>query len=81
MNGIFGQGIQSSFHIEAIWNINKSKIKSIYHIIPNKNNLKYILEAEYRYKIRNKIGNDKIKDLFEIYSLIENVFDVEFPNS
>ena len=34
-NGIFGTGLQSSSHIEAIWNIIKSKIKNNY-VIPNK---------------------------------------------
>lgn len=34
-NGIFGTGLQSTSHIEAIWNIIKSKIKNIYYVIPN----------------------------------------------
>ncbi len=81
MNGIFGQGIQSSSHIEAIWNIIKSKIKSIYQVIPHKNFMQFFGEAEYRYKIRNKSSVDKIKDFFECYRLIDNLADVEFSDS
>ena len=36
-NGSFGSGLQSTSHIEAIWNIIKDKIKNNYYIIPNKN--------------------------------------------
>ena len=32
-------------HIEAIWNIIESKIKSIYHAIPHNNYLKFAREA------------------------------------
>ena len=35
-NGIFGTGLQSTSHIEAIWNRIKSKIKNMYYVIPNK---------------------------------------------
>ena len=80
INGIFGQGIQSTSHIEAIWGIIKSKIKSIYNVIPHKNFMKFVREAEYRYKVKDKTGMDKIKEFFDCYRLTENVSDVKFPN-
>lgn len=36
-HGIFGFGLESSSHIESIWNSLKLKIKSIYKTIPQKN--------------------------------------------
>ena len=51
-NGIFGIGLQSTSHIEAIWNIIKNKIKNIYYVIPNKHFLQFFREAEYCFKIR-----------------------------
>ena len=75
------QGIQSSSPFETIQNIIKSKIKSIYLIIPHKNYLKFVSEEEYIYKIRNKTSYGKIKDLFDNYHLVEDVSDVEFSNS
>ena len=40
--GYFGLGVQSSADIEGLWNIIKSKIKSTYHVIPQKNVLHFI---------------------------------------
>lgn len=41
----------------------------------------FVREAEYRYKIRAKSEDDKIKDLFECYKLMLDVNDENFPNS
>ena len=35
--GSFGCGLESTSHIDAIWNVLKSKVKTIYHVIPYKN--------------------------------------------
>ena len=50
-------------------------------MIPHKNYIPFVREAEYRYKIRNKRGLDKIKDFFECYRLIDDVSGVNFPKS
>ena len=80
-NGIFGTGLHWTTHIEAIWNIIKSKIKNMYYVIPNKHFLQFVREAEYRFKIRDKSQVEKVKDFFECYELILNVSDVEFPKN
>lgn len=79
--GIFGLGLQSTSHIEEIWNVIKGKIKNIYHVIPNFHLMHFIREADYWYKIRGKSEDDKIKDLFEFYRLIIDVNDIELPKS
>ena len=53
--GLFGTGLQSTSHVEAIYNIIKSKIGNTYHIIPGKKMFRYIREAEYKYNIEIKI--------------------------
>ena len=40
---LFGSGLQSTSHMEAIWNIIKSKIKNTYYIIPEKKIIWYML--------------------------------------
>ena len=52
--GSFGYGLESTSHIEAIWNILKSKIKTIYHVIPYKNLMRFAKEAEFKYIIEIK---------------------------
>ena len=81
--GNFGAGLRSSSHIEAIWNVLKSKIKSTYHVIPHKNFLHFLREAEFKYIIRNKKYNERIKEFLECCKLINDVadskiFDTEF---
>ena len=49
-NGIFGLGAQSTSHIEGLWSILKNKIKSSYHVIPTKNIIHFIREAEFKFK-------------------------------
>ena len=73
--GSFGFGVESTSHIEAIWNIIKGSIKTIYHFIPSTHVMHFVREAEYRYKIRDKTENEKIKDSIECYQLILNTSD------
>ena len=75
--GNFGAGLRSSSHIEVIWNVLKSKIKSTYRAIPHKNFLNFLREAEFKYIIRNKKYNDRIKEFFECCKLINDVADSE----
>ena len=78
--GLFDSGLQSKSHIEAIWNIIKSKIKNTYYIIQGKKILRYVLEAEYKYNILNKNYDDKLFDFFEVYNLINSFSDEELKN-
>ena len=81
MGGSFGFGVESTSHIEAIWNIIKGSIKTIYHVIPSTHVMHFVREDEYRYKIRNKTENEKIKDLIKCYQLILNTSDSGAPKS
>ena len=51
--GDFGFGQESTSHIESLWYQLKAKIKEIYHLIPTKNLMHFVKEAEYRIKIKN----------------------------
>jgi len=77
----FGQGIISASHIESIWSNIKSKIKSVYNVIPGKNLMKFLREAEYKYKLRDKNYDEKMNDLFECWKFLLNFEDIEIePN-
>ena len=75
--GDFGLGIQSTSHIESLWAIIKSKIKSTYKVIPNSNIMKFIKEAEFKYCLKDKFYEERIVTLFESFKLIQNVSDVD----
>ena len=76
--GSFGYGLESTSYIEAIWKILKSKIKSIYHVIPYKNLMRFVKEVEFKYIIRNKSYNEKIKEIFDCFDYFQNVEDDQF---
>ena len=46
----FGQGLESTNHIESIWSQLKSEIKGIYKTTPSLNFLYFIREPEWRIK-------------------------------
>lgn len=46
--GSFGYCLQSTSHIETVWNIINGKIKSIYHVIPGYHLMNFVKEIEYR---------------------------------
>ena len=52
--GDFGFGIASTSYIKDCSNI-KSKIKSIYHIIPSFSFIRFLRESEFRIKNNKKI--------------------------
>ena len=79
--GNFGYGIQSSSHIEAIWNILKSKIKSTYYVIPQKNMLHFIREAEFKLNITGKTRAEKIKEFFDSFKCINDLNDANIPDT
>ena len=76
--GLFGSGLQSTSHMEAVWNIIKSKIKNTYYHIPGNKIFRYVRETEYKYNINNKNFDDKLLDFLEVYALINSVTDEEF---
>ena len=79
--GNFGMGVQSSALIEGLWNIIKSKIKSTFHIIPQKNVLHFIREEEYKYIILSKNYDEKIGDFLACYQYILDVSDVNIQDT
>ena len=79
--GQFWFSLTSTSHIEAIWGVLKQKIKSAYNVIPSKNIIHFIKEDEYKYNIRDKDFEVKIKDFFECFKLLENVSDTIIPKT
>jgi len=73
--------MQSTSHIESIWGILKHKIKITYNVIPSKNIIHFIREAEYKHKLRNKSYDEKISDFFECWKLLIDLKDVEIIKS
>ena len=71
--GDFGQGYDSTSHIESIWNQLKNYIKSIYNIIPSDNFILYLKESEFRRNINNLDYNKKIFELFGILNYMRDV--------
>ena len=65
--GQFGEGINSSSHMESFWAFLKNNIKKIYHCIPSKNLLYFVKEGELRYILREKSD-------FETLSYMETKF-------
>ena len=69
-SGSLGMGIQSTSHIESLWGISKHKIKSTYNAVPSKNIIRFLREAEYKHKLRNKSYDEKVSDFFECWKLL-----------
>ena len=44
----FGEGIQSTSHVESLWAQIKSEIKGTYKMVPSSNLLYFIKEAEWK---------------------------------
>ena len=59
----------------------KQKIKATYNVIPSKNIMHFIKEAEYKYIIKEKSYDEKIKDFFECFTLLDNVSDTIIPHT
>ena len=73
--GDFGFSLESTSHIESIWEQIKSKIKESYHLYPHKVFLYFVREIEFKIRIRNLTYNVKIKKFFEIYDLSKSIDD------
>ena len=55
--GDFWLGLDSTSHIESMWNQLKYYIKSIYYIIPSEDFILYLREAEFRRNINSLENN------------------------
>lgn len=75
--GDFGLGLDSTSHIESVWNQLKYYIKSLYNIIPSEDFILYLGEAEFRRNI-NSLENDK--KLSELFSILNYIRDIEINN-
>jgi len=58
----------------------KAKIKAINISIPNKNIVRFICKAEFKYKNRNKKWEGKINEFFEAFNLIRDTGEKNFVN-
>ena len=59
----------------------KSKIKNTYGVIPKKNLIKFIREAEYKFINRMKSYDEKILDFFECFTFLNNVAYAQFNDN
>ena len=57
------------------------KSKITYHVFPLKNIMKFIKEAEYKYKLRNLSPEDKVKELIESYSFLLSIGELNLENN
>jgi hypothetical protein len=74
--GNFGQGIDSTSHVEQLWAHLKHIIKSIYYVIPTEYFVLFLREYEFR---RNNIENKNIiNDFEEIYEYIYDLYQTDF---
>lgn len=64
--GDFGLGYHSTSHIENLWANLKKTIRSIYGIMPKKDFILYLREAEFRINISKKKSDEKLDILFKI---------------
>ncbi len=71
----------STSHIESLWGILKLVIKATYTVIQSKNIMHFIKEAEYKYIIKEKSYDEKIKDFLECFTLLNNVTDTIIPHA
>jgi len=74
--GDFGLGINTTSYIESLWQEIKSKIKHTYYIIPSKNFMSYLREAEFKIKNKNKSSDEKLKEFFSCFKCINDTKDI-----
>ena len=70
--GDFGNGLHSTSHIENLWANLKKIITKIYGVMPQKNFILFLKEAELRYNLRNKT-KDQIFNLFTLLNLFAGI--------
>ena len=75
--GDFGYGLESTSHIEGLWANLQAIIKNTYRVMPHRNLLKFIKEAEFKFKLRNLNAELKMKELFDVYLFLKIVGELE----
>ena len=76
----FGEGIQSTSHVESLWSQIKNEIKCIYKMVPPTNLLYLIKEAEWKIKTKSLNYEDKLDDFFSMYNLVNLVGEFNILN-
>ena len=76
----FGEGIQSTSHVESLWVEIKNEIKYTYKMIPSTNLLYFIKEAEWKIKTKSLNYGDKLDDFFDMYNLVGLVGEFNILN-
>ena len=79
--GDFGFGLNSTSTIEYLWNALKVKIEKTYRIIPSKNFVSYLREAEWKYLNNDKSYEGKIKEFFSCFKYFNDVKDVNLEKN
>ena len=74
----FGHGIYSTNRIESIWAEIKALIKKLYHKIPYKNFVYFLLEAEYRRSLKSCNTKEKLGNFAIVLSCAGNGLNGEF---
>ena len=70
--GNFGNGLDSTSHIESIWSEIKSTIKNIYYSIHATNLVYHLREAEYRRNTKHLNNAKKLENFATIISIVGN---------
>ena len=76
--GDFGLESSSTSQKESLWSQLKALLKNLYYIIPHKNFILYLREAEWRIKDKDKNINAKIKEFFDCYYTISDMEASDF---
>lgn len=72
-NGYFGNGLDSTRHIEALWSHLKTIIRKIYYIIPHEHFVLFLKEAEFRRNIKSFDNDTKWDEICRIIKYIQNI--------
>lgn len=73
--GDFGYRLESTSHIESLWDNLKFLIKRMYNMIPSSNFYGFLKESEFRHNISNLNNMSKIDAIFDIFNYIANAYD------
>ena len=82
---VFSAGVDSTIHIEQLWHNLKHIITSIYYIIPSRNFILFLREAEFRRNTKKFSNNSLSKDFETVCIYINNIegnkfYDLDFLN-
>ena len=72
-HGDFGRGLESTSNIEQLWAHLKGIIKNIYNIIPHKQFILFLREAEFRRNIKDFNFRQKWTELIDVMNYLSNI--------